>query len=137
MPTALAIHRGLSVSERLRERIPEATDGFSVRVKTARFGPEATYEEPVPSRVVTDDKATADFWENQGADVVRVTDDPLPDWLPKRAAFQAAESVSTVEDVQALARGSVLTTVPGIGEAYAEKIEAALIEHTDYDASSD
>jgi len=133
MATAYVIHSTSAPSDDVMGAA-EAAAGYDTTFKTSKFGPEATDAGDPVDLVVTDDDAVADYWKEKGAEVVRAGVEPLPDWLPKRSQLEAAENVTDLGDVKALARGGVLTDVSGIGSASEEKIIDALAEHSDYDA---
>lgn len=63
----LIIHQGFLPSAELQHEIDQW--GSDATVGTARLGPGATYEEPHPSLVITNDGAVAAFWEEQEVDV--------------------------------------------------------------------
>lgn len=67
MADVLIIHQGFTLSEDLEHEARE--HGADATVGTARLGPEATYDQPHPDHVITDDATVASFWEEKGVSV--------------------------------------------------------------------
>lgn len=126
MALALVIHQGVLCPDELLDAAAPYSDEHTIRIGTARTGPEKTDYGPAQdvAVVVTDDKDVAEYWDGR-AEVQFLGADGLPEGFPKRDSLREAGLASKAEVRSALDDGTI-TDISGIGPATADKIKSAL-----------